>query len=157
MRFETNFATIEKGEKLMAKLTPEEFQEKHARRLKGAITDMERGISRVTEAPTMKAAAKKEKMRANINKALDSGKWEAGLKRVSLEEWKDKTITKGLGRVAAGIDAASEKVKSFASELLPFQDRLKGEVGKMPDVSLEDNINRMTTFIRGMSKFKRTK
>jgi len=28
-------------------------------------------------------------------------------------------------------------------------------VKKMPDVSLEDNINRMTTWIRGMAKFQR--
>lgn len=139
----------------MAKLTPEEFREKHARRLKGSIADMEKGVDRVTEAPTMKAAAKKEKMRQKLTEAIDNGKWEAGLKRVSLDEWKDKMKTKGLNRIAAGIDAAAEKVEAFASELLPYQERLKVELEKMPDVTLEDNINRMTTFIRGMAKFKR--
>lgn len=139
----------------MAKLTPAEFQEKHARRLKGAITDMQRGIEGVTASPTAAAAAKKDKMRMNVNAAIDSGKWEAGLKRTTLEEWKTKTVQKGLGRVAAGIDAASAKVTSFASELLPYQDRLKADISKMPDVSLEDNINRMTSFIRGMAKFQR--
>jgi len=141
----------------VAKVTPQEFQEKHARRLKGAITDMQRGIERVTEAPTLKAAAKKEKMLTNLQKAVTEGKWESGLKRVSLEEWKTKTIEKGLGRVSAGIDAAADKVISFAEELLPYQDRLRDELKTMPDVTLEDNINRMTTFIRGMAKFRRSK
>lgn len=141
----------------MAKLTPDEFQEKHARRLKGATEDIRKGVERVTEAPTLKAAAKKDKMRANLNKALDDGKWERGLKRVTLEDWKSKMIDKGVGRIAAGIDAAAPKVREFASELLPHIDKVQAEIKGMPDVSLEDNINRMTTFIRGMAKFTRTK
>ena len=141
----------------MAKLTPEQFQEKHARRLKGAIEDMRAGVERVTSSPTAAAATKKEKMRAGIQAAIDSGKWEQGLKRVTLDEWKSKMVDKGLGRVAAGIDAAADKVRSFAAELLPYQDKLSSDVSKMPDLTLEDNINRMTTFIRGMSKFKRTR
>lgn len=139
----------------MAKLTPAEYREKHARRLKGATEDMRLGVEKVTESPTMKAAAKKDKMKARLNAALDSGKWERGLKRVTLEDWKRQMIDKGVGRVAAGIDGAAAKVEAFAAELLPFQDTLKGSITKMPDVTLEDNINRMTTFIRGMAKFQR--
>ena len=139
----------------MARVTPEEFQEKHARRLKGATEDIRRGVERVTEAPTLKAAAKKDKMKANLNAALDSGKWERGLKRVTLDEWKGKTIDKGIGRISAGIDAAAPKVVAFAQELLPHIDAQKQAIAKLPDVTLEDNINRMTSFIRGMAKFQR--
>jgi hypothetical protein len=139
----------------MARVTPEQFQEKHARRLKAALPDMEAGVNRVTESPTLKAAAKKDKMRAGINAAIDSGKWERGLKRVSLEDWKGNMINKGIGRVAAGIDAASDKVRNFASELLPHIDTGVSSVKKMPDVTLEDSINRMTSFTRHMAKFQR--
>lgn len=141
----------------MAKLTPDEFQEKHARRLKASIEDMRAGVQRVTQSPTEAAAAKKEKFRAGINQSIDDGSWERGLRRVTLEDWKDKMLTKGLGRVAAGIDAAAPKVREFAAELLPFQDRLKSTVEAMPDISLEDNISRMTSWIRGMAEFKRTR
>lgn len=141
----------------MAKLTPDEFQEKHARRLKASIEDMRAGVQRVTQSPTEAAAAKKEKFRAGINASIDNGAWERGLRRVSLDEWKDRMLTKGLGRVAAGIDAAAPKVREFAAELLPFQDRLKSTVDAMPDISLEDNISRMTSWIRGMAEFKRTR
>uniref|UniRef100_A0A6M3IGI4 Uncharacterized protein n=1 Tax=viral metagenome TaxID=1070528 RepID=A0A6M3IGI4_9ZZZZ len=139
----------------MAKLTPAEFQEKHARRLKAAVDDMRKGIESVSSAPTAKAAAKADKMRTNIVAAIDSGKWAAGLNRVSLDEWKKKMIDKGLNRVAGGIDGAAEKTTAFAAELLPHIDRGVESVKKMPDTTLEDNINRMTTFIRHMSKFKR--
>ena len=139
----------------MAKVTPDEFVEKHARRLKGSVDDMRRGVERVTSAPTAAAAAKKDKMRANINVALDSGKWERNLRRVTLEDWKGKMLNKGLGRVATGIDEAAPKVRSFAAELLPYEDTLKAQVDKLPDTTLEDSINRMTTWARGMSKFSR--
>jgi len=141
----------------MAKLTAKEFQEKHNRRLKAATDDMRAGVERVTESPTAKAAKKADKMRANVVASIDNGKWAAGLNRVTLDDWKSKMINKGVGRVAAGIDEAAAKVESFASELLPHIDKVKSEIERLPDVTLEDNIQRMTTFIRGMSKFKRSK
>lgn len=140
----------------MAKLTPQEFQDKHARRLKGAVDDMRQGVERVTESPTAKAAAKSDKMKANLVASIDSGKWQAGLRRVSLEDWKSKMINKGVNRVAAGIDEAADKVTAFAADLLPHIDRGKEAISKMPDVTLEDSISRMTTFTRHMAKFKRS-
>lgn len=141
----------------MAKLTAVEFQEKHARRLKAAVEDVRRGIDRVTENPTEKAAAKQDKMLTNLTAAVSSGKWAAGLKRVSLEEWKRKARDVGVNRIAGGIDNAKSKVIAFAEELLPHIDRQQAKIAAMPDVTLDDNINRMTSFIRGMSEFKRTK
>ena len=141
----------------MAKLTATEFQEKHSRRLKAAVEDVRRGIDRVTVSPTEKAAAKQDKMLSNLTASVQNGKWAAGLKRVSLEDWKRKARDIGVNRIAAGIDGARDKVIAFAEELLPHIDRQKAKIAAMPDVTLDDNINRMTTFIRGMSEFKRTK
>jgi len=140
----------------MAKLTAAEFQAKHARRLKAAVEDVRTGIDRVTENPCDKAAAKQDKMLANLTNAVSSGKWAAGLKRVSLEEWKRKARDIGVNRIAAGIDGASDKVIAFAEQLLPHIDREQAKIKAMPDVTLDDNINRMTSFIRGMANFKRT-
>jgi len=136
-------------------ITPEEFAEKHARRLKAAVTDIRTGVERVTESPTAKAAARQDKMLQNITQAVQSGKWATRLKSVSLEEWKDKTINKGLGRIAAGVDEAYGKQVSFASQLLPFQENLQTQIAKMPDLTLEDSVNRATSWIRGMAKFQR--
>jgi len=139
----------------MAKLTPEQFAEKHNRRTKAALEDMRAGVEAVTVAPTEKAAAKQEKMRQRLLEALENGKWANGLKRVSLEEWKQKMIELGLNRVASGLDANKKKVEEFAAQLLPHIEAGQKLIEKMPDVTLEDSINRMTAFIRHMSKFQR--
>jgi len=137
----------------MAKLTPSEFQEKHARRLKGSLPDMRAGIGRVTESPTKKAALKVEKMKAHLLEKLDDGTWARRLSAVTLEEWKSKMIDKGLARVSGGIDGAAAKVTDFASQLLPAIDAAQAKVKAMPDLTLEDSISRMTTMVREMSKF----
>jgi len=139
----------------MAKLTPAEFQEKHARRLKAAVPDIEKGIDRVTESPTAKAAGKVDKMRARLLAKIDDGTWQRRLRAVSLEDWKTKAKTVGVPRIATGIDGAAAKVTEFAGQLLPHIDKLKLEVDKMPDLTLEDSINKMTSFTRGMAKFQK--
>jgi len=135
------------------RVTPEEFAEKHARRLKASVEDIRRGIERVTEAPTAKAAAKENKMLANLTAAVSSGKWARRLRAVSLEDWKKAAIDKGVGRIATGIDGAYDKQVAFAGQLLAFEGTLLEKVDKMPDLTLEDSISRMTAWARGMSKF----
>lgn len=139
----------------MAKLTPQEFQEKYARRIKASVEDIRRGIDRVTESPTDKAAAKQDKMLTNLTNAVTSGKWAAGLKRVSLDDWKRAARDVGVNRIAAGVDAAKDKVIDFAEVLLPHIDRGLDKIKGMADITLDDNINRMTSFIRHMSEMKR--
>ena len=139
----------------MAKVTPEEYAEKWNRRIKAATEDMRKGVSRVTEAPTEKAAAKAEKMKAHLIEAIDSGKWAERLKSVSLEQWKDAMINKGIGRVAAGADAAKAKQVEFAKQLLSAVEAARAKLEGMPDLTIEDSINRVATYIREMSKFKK--
>jgi hypothetical protein len=139
----------------MAKLTPQEAQQKHAQRLKAAIPDMKAGVNRVTVAPGQQAAAKSEKWINNLNDAAQSGKWARRVASVSVEEWKRQMIDKGTTRVASGIDGAAAKVTDFFSQLFPFQDSVVSQIKGMPDMTLEDNIARATAMIRGMANFKR--
>jgi len=135
--------------------SPQEYADKHARNLKNSVEDIRRGLERVTESPTAKAAAKADKMLQNLSQSVQSGKWAARLNSVSLEDWKAKAINKGLGRIAAGVDAAHDKQVEFATQLFAHEEHLLAELTKMPDLVLEDSINRATTWIRGMAKFKR--
>jgi hypothetical protein len=140
----------------MAKLTPQQFAEKWQRRLQSAAPDITNGINRVDSAPTEKAALKKDKMLANVTLSINNGKWEAGLHRVTLADWKKAAIEKGVPRIAQGATGATPKVTNFASQLLPFQDTLQAQVKALPDLTLEDSINRMNVWVRGMAKFSRT-
>ncbi|KKK95972.1 hypothetical protein LCGC14_2667420, partial [marine sediment metagenome] len=45
----------------------------------------------------------------------------------------------------------------FAEDLLPHIDAGQAKLKSMPDITLEDNIARMSTFVRHMANMKRTK
>ena len=134
----------------MARVTPAEYVEKHARRLKGSLEDIRRGIARVSVSPTEQAALAKDRMQTNLDAAIDSGKWEEGLRRVSLQDWKEKTSNVGVNRIAAGIDAATTKNTAMATRLLAAVDAAADEVNAMPKGTLEDSIRRAETFMRRM-------
>ncbi|GAH46256.1 unnamed protein product [marine sediment metagenome] len=94
-------------------------------------------------------------MLANITARVQDGTWARRVAAVPLEEWKSKMIEKGLPRVAGGIDAAKDKTTAFFAQLLPAVDAASAKVKGMPDLTIDDSINRMTTFIREMAKFKK--
>lgn len=136
-------------------LSPQEFREKHARNLKNAAQDIAAGIDKVTESPTKAAAAKKGKMLQNLTAAVQDGSWERGLNRVSLEDWKKQARDVGVPRIAAGIDAASGDVEDFAAQFLPFVEGVAKSVRSLPDLTLQDSINRMTKQVTETAKFRR--
>lgn len=138
----------------MAKVTPEQYAEKQARRLKGATEDIRRGIENVTEAPGMKAAAAQQKMMDNLMESITSGKWAANVSAVTLDEWRQKILDKGIGRIAAGIDAAQPKQILMAQKLLAAVDAAKAKVDAMPKNNIDDSINRMVAYTREMHKSK---
>lgn len=138
----------------MAKVTAEEYAEKHARRLKASTEDIRRGIDRVTESPGVRAIKAKDRMIANLLEAINDGTWEAQLKGVSLEDWKKAATEKGIGRIAQGIDAAQGSQVTMATKLLAAVDASVAEANRTPRGTLEDNISRMTAFVRGMAKRK---
>lgn len=138
----------------MAKVTPEQYAEKWGRRMKGSTEDMRNGISNVKTAPGEMAAKQVALMKANLLKSIEDGTWERNVRKVGLVEWQEKMLNKGLPRVAAGVDAAQPKQVGMATKLLAAVDATVAEVNQTPRGTLEDNINRMTTFARGMAKRK---
>lgn len=138
----------------MARVDASEFAEKWNRRLKASLEDIRRGVERVDKAPTELATKKKEKMKQKLIEAIDSGRWERGLQKVTLEDWKRAMLNKGLTRISAGVDEATPKMQAFGQALLNHIDAGLKQIENMPDLTLEDSINRMVTFIRHMSKFR---
>ncbi len=136
-------------------LTAQQFQEKHKRRLQAALEDITTGVNAVTVAPGVTAAKKADKMKANLIKSIDNGTWAKRVSSVTLEDWKNKMINVGVPRVSSGIEAASQKVQDFASQLLPAIAAAQQKIANMPDLTLEQNLNRMTAFVREMSNFRK--
>lgn len=136
----------------MARVNAQEYAEKWSRRLKSSTEDIRRGIGKVSEAPGVAAARQVNLMKSNLNKSIDDGTWAAQVSAVPLQEWKDAAGKKGVDRIAAGVDAASPKQAAMATALLANVDASVSEANAIPRGTLEDNINRMTTFVRGMAK-----
>lgn len=139
----------------MARLTAQQVQQKHARNLKNSTQYITDAVNAVTTAPGVQAAKKQDKMLAGVQAAVQSGKWAQRVSSVSLEDWKSKMVNKGIPRISAGIDEAAPKTIAFFEQLLPYQDAVKAKIAAMPDLTLDDNLNRMLTNARAMAQFKR--
>jgi len=139
----------------MAMMTPAEFQDKHLRRTSAASADMRAGIERVTVAPGDLAANKQEKMITRLTESVRSGKWARALRGVGLEGWRSKMLDVGVARVASGLEASAPKVVAFATQFLPFVATVQAKVQKLPDLTLDDNIRRMSENARELSKFQK--
>ena len=62
---------------------------------------------------------------------------------------------KGVPRISGGIDGAKDKVIAFAKDLLPHVDTGVAKIKALPDLTIDDSINRAATFIRHMADFKK--
>jgi len=137
------------------KLTPAEFQAKHATRLKAAIPDVKKGIDAVTVSPTQLAADSANNWQASVSADTAKTRFIRGLNRVDLAGWKTRTRNKA-DRIAGGVDEAAEKVQDFAAQFLPHvyaaAEKVKVE---NPGITLEDGIARATAMIRANASFVR--
>lgn len=113
------------------------------------ITD---GVNAVTIAPGQAAARNKTGYVQGVTASVD--KWASNVAAVSLQSWQSDMINKGVQRIASGASAAEPKFATFMGRLLPYIDR---QVSALPPRgNLDANINRVTTFIRSMAKFRNT-
>lgn len=140
----------------MAKLTPQEFADKHARRLSGATQEIQAGVQRVTESPGARAAAKFDKWQAGISDPANQQKWRARVGAVTLEQWKSKMLTTGVPRIASGIEANKDKVAAFAAEFLPHLDAGVEKVRRMPDTTLDSRVQRAVAMMMHNAQFRRS-
>lgn len=138
----------------MAKVTAQQYADKWGRRLKGSTEDIRNGVNNVKTAPGVLAAKQKELLKAKLIEAIDNGTWATAVAGVSLAEWQEKILNKGIPRISAGVDGAMGKQAVMAEQLLKNVDAAVAVVNQTPRGDLETNINRMTTFAREMNKRK---
>lgn len=137
----------------MARTTPQEFADKWQRRLAASSQDVQAGINKVTVAPGMAAAAAAPAMLQGVTDAVTSGKWAKRVSGVTLADWKNAALTKGVPRIAAGAQAAVPKMAQVAQTLLPAIDAAAAAARALPKVTIEDSVNRAATFMRAMAAY----
>lgn len=139
----------------MAK-SPQSVAQKWVNNLSNATTSIREGVEAVTTAPTEKAAARSDAYVAGVQRAVQDGKWQNGLRRVTLADWQRSMLDKGLTRVASGASAAKPKMEEFLSDFLPFVEQGKAAIDReLPRGDAEQNIQRAVAMMRHNMKFKR--
>lgn len=122
-----------------------------AQNLGSATPKIQAGVQAVQTAPGVSAAAQKAKYLQNVQAAGD--KWASRVGAVSLGDWQQAVITKGIPRISQGATNAKPKFESFMNALLPYQQAQLAKLKSMPSLTLGDNINRAVAWITGMSQF----
>lgn len=138
----------------MALPTAQQFADQWSKGMSGATEKMKAGINSVTEAPTMKAARRIDAMVAGVQRAAASGKTQAALEAVTVEDWRKQMLDKGVPRVASGAVAAKPKVAAFADQFIPWLQAGQRKLESMPRGDLETNLNRMMENARHNSQFR---
>ncbi len=135
--------------------TPEEVAEKYARNTANAVPEYTKGVERVEIAPGVAAAAKADKYLSGVMQSFNEGKWQERVAAVTVEEWREKTLSKGVSRYQEGTQAAQANVAAFHGELQEFRRGLDTELNRMPDSTQEQRLSKMMANARGMAKFRR--
>ena len=112
------------------------------------ITD---GVNAVSQAPGAAAAAQVQVWAQNTQAA--QAKFARNVAAVSLNQWQQAVINKGIGRLASGATAAEPKFQTFMSKLLPYVQSGRSALPKRGN--LQANIARMTAWVTYMSKFQK--
>lgn len=141
----------------MSQLDATAIAEKWRRNVVAGIPSYKAGIEAVTISPMERAAAAKDLYVKGVTEAAESGKWEAGLRSVSLETWKSRATGAGAERIARGVADAMPKMQNFLSQLIPYTQKVSQVCRSMPKGTLEDSIARATEAIRMMKEFRASK
>lgn len=133
----------------MAQKDPTAVASRWAAGLSGAGQAITDGVNSVSQAPGQAAAAQKTAYLANIQASAD--KWARNTASVTVDEWRQAMITKGVPRIAQGAQAAQPKFAQFMGKLLPY---VEAGVRQLPARgTFEQNLNRMTAWARYMKQF----
>jgi hypothetical protein len=137
--------------------SPADIARKWQRNLSGSVESIRSGVAAVDQSPTEKAAARSDQYLIGVQNAVDSGKYQAGLRSVSLEQWKQAMLDKGVPRIASGAAAGEPKMQAFLQEFLPYVEQGQRMLDNMPRGSLAENIARSTAMIEHLANFHRTR
>ena len=139
----------------MAMATPAQAAQAWQTGMQNSTQKITAGVNNVTVAPTQLAAAAADRMLMGIQRAVQSGKWQAGLQAVSLQDWKSAMLDKGVNRIASGAAAARGKVQAFLQAFLPYVAQGVQQMdATMPRGDLEQNIARATFMMRYNAQFR---
>lgn len=134
----------------MAKnLSPDQIAAKWAQNLSSATASIQAGVEGVTVAPGLAASRQAQLYLQRVQQRVQV--WQKNVASVSLQDWQQAMVSKGIPRIATGAQAATGKFSQFMSKLMPY---VTTGVRNLPQRGgLDANIARVTAWIRYMAQF----
>jgi len=134
--------------------TPQEATRRWLNNLSAAGETIRQGVEAVSVSPTQQAAESADRFIQGVQESVASGKWQDGLRAVSLSDWKNAFVSK-LSRIPTGARSAEPKMVSFFQDFLPFVER---EVSALPPRgSFEQNKARMLQMVDALHNYRRSR
>lgn len=127
--------------------------------MNGATTTITDGVNAVSVAPGQLAAAQANLWQQQVSSAATKTKWANRVGAVSLQNWKNDMIQKGVGRIAQGVsNAASPQGKAtyFFSQLIPYIQAGNTTATLGPRGTYQQNVTRATNWMAYMHGFNYT-
>jgi hypothetical protein len=132
----------------MAKMTAQALAQKWASKVASSTESYKAGVQAVQVNPAQRAIESKERWIQGVNDAAMDGRYEAGLSKVTLSDWKAAAVEKGAPALAAGARLGAAKVERHEREFGPVRDAI---VASLPARGTADqNDQRMLEFVRQM-------
>lgn len=135
---------------------PVSIAKKWAGNLSAATQAIQQGVQAVTTSPTQSAAAQSNAYLAGVQRAVSTGKWQAGLQRVTLQDWQQAMIQKGIPRIGSGATQAVPKFTAFMQQFLPYVQQGLQQLASQPRGTLDQNIQRAVFMMNWNAQFRRT-
>lgn len=132
--------------------TPDVIAANWASKLAASTQKITDGVNSVTVAPGQAAARQADVWLANLQ--ASQAKWKARVSSVSLADWQNMMITKGVPRIASGATAAQPKFQAFMTQFLPYVQAGRNSLPARG--TLDQNINRAVAMMRHNAAFKRS-
>lgn len=133
--------------------TPQQAAANWSRGMSSSTEKWKQGVQAVQDSPTEKAANRADAYAAGVQRAVADGSYQRGLRAVSLQQWKNQTLTLGATRIAGGAAAAVPKMEAFMTNWLPFIGQVVASLPPRGD--LQTNINRAVTVMNKAAEYSK--
>lgn len=138
----------------MVKVSANEGADKLKRGISTHGQDYQSGVNKVTENPAQKAIAAKDVWEAGIRDAIANNRYEKGLSKVTLADWKNSVNNGGVMRYTASADKAAANYAKFAAEFYPFLQNVQNEVNALPRRNFQESLQRMIVNATRIHEYK---
>ena len=125
--------------------------------MSNAAAKMKEGVEAVTESPMEKAAANVQKYEQGVRDAVNSGRYERGLRGTSLGDWKKAMTGKGASNMATGVRDLTPQRERALSELLTYTQSVAAEISSMPNTTEADAEARAIAAIRKLRAYRKNR